>query len=97
MRLWDGLDPESRRTVRFFTARLLIIVLAPLLLLRSEHPFETYIGAVLVLCLLCTLVAVVAALVEGDRAGPTSLNHWDEALAYGLVAALARAAAWAFG
>lgn len=77
--------------------RLLFIILAPLYLLGSEHPFDAYIAGVLLLCCLCGVLAAVAGVIQGDQPGALSLNHWDEVLAYYLVAALARGVAWILG
>ena len=92
------LDPTSRRTAHFFTARLLVIVVVPLAFsLRAEHPLDIYIAGVLLLSLLCAVVSALMGLVEGQQPGAPSLNFWDEVLAYTLVAGLARAAAWTVG
>lgn len=92
MRLLRQLDPASQRAVRFFVVRLLVVLLVPVALLVRGP--EVYLATVLTLCVVYTTVAAVMAMIRGERPDAPSLNGWDEALAFCLVAGLVRAAAW---
>ena len=81
--------------MRFFVGRLLVVLVVPVALLVRGP--EVYLATVLTLCVFYTTIAAVIALIRGERPDAPSLNGWDEALAFCLVAGLARAAACIFG
>jgi hypothetical protein len=84
--LLGALDPASRARLRLFAFKLLIVAVFSLAYTQSGVPF---CRAMSLLCLWYSFFAGAAALFRRERIGATSLNGWDEMLAFDGLALLA--------
>jgi hypothetical protein len=82
------LDPVSRRQLRVFGLKLLMMIpLAVVLATRHDYPLLETISS---LCLWYSVFAAIVALLQRQQLGAAWLTAWDEMVAFLGIAVLAR-------